>query len=109
MRQNKPRPRDCTIVMDSKLFQRVARALADPTRFALLERISREGEVACMTLVEEFPITQATISHHLKELTGAELVASRKEGKCCHFTLRRDTLDAYRAQLAARLTGLPVQ
>lgn len=89
--------------MDGKRFNKVAKALSDPQRFALLVRIGREAEVACMALVQEFPITQATISHHLKELAGAGLVVCRREGKCCHFAFNAQALAAYQAELARRL------
>lgn len=89
--------------MDSALFTKVAKVLADPQRFAILERIAKEAECPCIKLVEEFSITQATISHHLKELASADLVAVRRGGKCAYFSLRRDTLDAYQAELAGRL------
>lgn len=89
--------------MDAQAFARVSKALADPQRFALLERIAQGPEVACMTLVAEFPITQATISHHLKELSRAGLVTTRKEGKCCHFAVQRDVIERYRAELARRV------
>ncbi len=89
--------------MDLELFQRVAKALADPQRFALLERIAREPEVPCMVLVDEFNITQATISHHLKELGEAKLIVCRREGKCCHFKLRAETFSAYQKELVRRV------
>lgn len=94
--------------MDQKLFHKVAKALSDPQRFALLERIARSQacptcECPCATLVDEFPITQATISHHLKELSNAELITMRRSGKCGYFSVRADTLDAYRDELASRL------
>lgn len=90
--------------MEVALFNKVAKALSDPQRFAILERIARESaECPCIKLVEGFAITQATISHHLKELANAELIDVRREGKCAHFSIRRDTLDAYRAELSRRL------
>ncbi len=91
--------------MDAVLFAKIAKVLSDPQRFAILERIAREPECACLKIVEEFPITQATISHHLKELAGAELVDVRREGKCAHFTVKRETIEAYQAELARRLTA----
>ncbi|TSA39599.1 ArsR family transcriptional regulator [bacterium] len=89
--------------MEPESFQRIAKALADPQRFALLERIAREPEVACMALVGEFDITQATISHHLKELGAAGLIDCRREGKCCHFKLRSQTFAEYQNELARRV------
>jgi len=87
-------------------MQRIARALADPHRFSILERIAREPEVACKTLVAEFPITQATISHHLKELVAAELIESRRVGQCAMLSRRDGVLNNFINQLEARL--LPI-
>lgn len=94
-------------MMDPRQFQAVAKALADPQRFAMLERIARsDGEVACMALVQELPITQATISHHIKELANAGLITCRKEGKCGFFRVDRRTLTAYQRELRTRLATL---
>jgi ArsR family transcriptional regulator len=82
---------------------RISKALADPQRFAILERIAAEPEVACKDLVAEFPITQATISHHLKELVSADLIESRKVGQCAMLCCRRDILSGYLHQLTHRL------
>ena len=82
---------------------RISKALADPQRFAILERIAAEPEVACKDLVAEFPITQATISHHLKELVAADLIESRKIGQCAMLCCRQDILSGYLQQLTRRL------
>ena len=84
-------------------MQRIARALADPQRFSILERIAREPEVACKTLVAEFSITQATISHHLKELVAAELIESRRVGQCAMLSRRDAVLNDFISQLEGRL------
>ena len=90
--------------MTSKQFQHVARALADPQRFAILERIASErGELACKTLVQEFSVSQATISHHLKELSEAGLIECRREAQSAFFSLRRDVMEAYRKELGRRM------
>jgi ArsR family transcriptional regulator, arsenate/arsenite/antimonite-responsive transcriptional repressor len=84
-------------------MQRITRALSDPQRFAILERIAAEPEVACKQLVAEFPITQATISHHLKELVAAELIDSRRVGQCAMLARREMVLNEYVTQLHQRL------
>lgn len=89
--------------MDDAAFNLIAKALADPQRFAILERISRRDDCPCMEIVSESSITQATISHHLKELVNADLISVRREGKCGYFTLKPQTLAAYQAELAQRL------
>lgn len=85
-------------------FHRIAKALADPQRFALLEAISVAGEeLPCKRLVERFPVTQATISHHLKELGNAGLIELRREGQFVYLSPRPATLSAYCAELRRRL------
>ena len=89
--------------MDAVQFTRVAKALADPRRFALLEMIAAEDEVACKRMVEALPVSQATISHHLKELATAGLIEARREGQCGHYRARPETVAAYVAELERRL------
>ena len=51
-----------------------AKALAHPTRIAILEHL--ENQTCCFTgdLVEVFPLAQSTVSQHLKELKKAGLI-----------------------------------
>ncbi len=84
-------------------FQRITRAIADPQRFAILQRIAADREVACKQLVADFPITQATISHHLKELVAADLIQSRRVGQCAMLSRRDPVIDEYLRQLSERL------
>ena len=87
-------------------FERIAKALADPRRFALLEAISEGGECPQARLCSFFPINKATISHHLKELAQAGLVEPEKEGQFMHYRVNRDTLKAYSDELLRRV-GAP--
>lgn len=86
--------------LGEKDFLRIAKAMADPRRFDILQRIaSADKELACSVLREELPITPATLSHHLKELNDAGLLEIRKESKCIHMKLRRDVWKKYLAKL----------
>ena len=82
-------------------FRLISRALADPTRHEILNTIGQcPGSTPCSTIRPEFPLSAATLSHHMKELEAAGLVDSHKEGKFVSYTLRRDTLQAYIQRLA---------
>ena len=90
--------------MEAESFVKVSKTLADPQRFAILERIAREpGELACKALVAEFDVSQATISHHLKELSNAGLIEGRREGQCMYLRARRAALEAYHRELGRRV------
>ncbi|MBR3194279.1 metalloregulator ArsR/SmtB family transcription factor [Bosea sp. (in: a-proteobacteria)] len=59
----------------------VMRALADPTRRAVFERISACEEITVAELTRGSGVTQGAISQHLKSLKQAGLVAERPEGR----------------------------
>jgi ArsR family transcriptional regulator len=83
----------------NKEFQRIAKTVADPRRFEILQRVAETKELACSELRAEIPVTAATLSHHVKELHDAGLIEIRKESKCIHMKLRRDVWTKYLAQL----------
>ncbi|HEX4154201.1 MAG TPA: helix-turn-helix domain-containing protein [Acidobacteriaceae bacterium] len=92
----KPRAKSLT----NDQMQAIARALADPRRFAILQQIAHKNTMPCTALEEQQIISPATISHHLKELADAGLVGVQREGRCANLTLRRDIWKAYLGQLA---------
>ena len=91
--------------MDAEQFHRVSRALADPRRMEILERIARSDEVACAALAGESDVSQPTISHHLKELSVAGLVKPRREAKFCFYRLDRKVWAEYLAEMRRRVPG----
>jgi len=86
-------------------FLRIAKALADARRFAILERIAGSGDAACQHLCDEFPVSQPTMSHHLRLLVDAGLIETRRDGQYVHYRLRVETVRAYIATLESRLTS----
>jgi ArsR family transcriptional regulator len=80
-------------------FQRVAKALADPRRFEILEVIAVNHELSCGEIVEQFTVSQATVSHHIKELVNAGLAESRREGQYCYYRVCPEVLADYIAEL----------
>jgi DNA-binding transcriptional ArsR family regulator len=63
---------------------RVFRALADPSRRAIFERLTR-GEAAVRDLTPRFRISQPAVSQHLAVLRDAGLVAERREGRLAYY------------------------
>jgi ArsR family transcriptional regulator len=90
-------------VVDAEQFQRIAKALADPRRFEILEHIAQQAEVGCRRLCGCFPVRQATISHHLKELASAGLVESRRDGQFVYYRTRPAVLGSYMEELRRRM------
>lgn len=90
----------------------VLKALADPKRFELLERIATAScPMGCSVLRPSMAISPATLSHHIKELESAGLIEVTREGKFHFLSLRPGVLDSLIACLEqlrpAACTPLP--
>ncbi len=79
----------------------ISRAVADPRRFAMLQQIAQERELACTGLRARDCIRPATISHHLKELQAAGLVSAEREGRGMKLSFERHVWQAYLRQLSS--------
>jgi DNA-binding transcriptional ArsR family regulator len=84
-------------------FERIAKALADPRRFAMLEAISSACECPNQGLCSGFPVSKATVSHHIKELAQAGLIESEREGQYKSYRVRQDIVNAYAAEVIRRV------
>lgn len=73
-------------------FQDSFKALSDPTRREILNLL-RAGPMAAGELLEHFPITGASLSHHLSILRHAGLIDDEKKGKYIYYTLNTSVLD----------------
>ncbi len=68
------------------------RALADPTRRAIFERLCREGDQTVVALTAQAGISQPAVSKHLGVLKRAGLVRDRHEGRKTHYSARVEAL-----------------
>jgi ArsR family transcriptional regulator len=86
--------------LSEEQVQAIARAVADPRRFAILQQIASNSVCPCSAVREQQPIGAATISHHMKELSDAGLISVDHQGRSAELTFQREVWDAYLAQLA---------
>ncbi len=62
-----------------------AKALAHPARIAIIEHILKTKQCICNDLVDKMPLSQSTISQHLKELKQAGIIKGEIDGtKMCY-------------------------
>lgn len=86
----------------------ILKALADPNRYALLERVARAaGELGCSDVRSALRISPATLSHHVKELEAAALIDIRRKGKFVYLSPRPGAIEALIAALAGLRATCP--
>jgi DNA-binding transcriptional ArsR family regulator len=71
-------------VKDNRIAK-YAKALAHPARVAILQLLLKKQACICGDIVDELPLSQSTVSQHLKELKEAGLIKGEIEGvKVCY-------------------------
>jgi len=71
------------------------KALADETRVKIFNMLS-EGELCACRILEEFNITQPTLSYHMKILCDSGLVDGRRDGVWINYSINKNGLDSLR-------------
>jgi DNA-binding transcriptional ArsR family regulator len=71
-------------IKDNKIAK-YAKALAHPARVAILQLLIKKQTCICGDIVDELPLSQSTVSQHLKELKEAGLIKGDIDGvKVCY-------------------------
>lgn len=71
---------------------RIFRALADPTRRAIFEELTRQGEQTVHALTRYSGVSQPAVSKHLTVLKRAKLVRHRRDGRETHYRAQPQAL-----------------
>jgi ArsR family transcriptional regulator len=91
--------------MDRSGIEKISKALADKTRLRIFEAISATDHMNCGEIVSMRGVTGATVSHHLKILNEAGLIACRREGQFVYSHAVPDTIAAYTRALGRIARG----
>ena len=76
----------------------VFKALADPARVRIVNMLATsDGPVCVCHLIDPLGLSQPTVSHHLKKLTDAGLLAREQRGKWAYFSLRPEAMETLAA------------
>lgn len=85
----------CEVLMTIEKAAEICKALSDSNRLKITTLLTK-GEMCACELLEEFNITQPTLSHHMKVLSDAGLVTWRKSGKNTYYQINCDTFSQFR-------------
>ncbi len=91
--------------MDHAEIEKISKALADETRLKIFETISATKHMNCGEIVSMGGVTPATVSHHLKILSDAGLIACRRKGQFVYSEAVPETIAAYAQALAKMARG----
>lgn len=80
-----------------RAFAAYHKALADPTRLRLLQRLA-ERPATVTELIDYVDLSQPLVSWHLRRLRAAGVVDTRRTGREVICTISRDALDYFRAR-----------
>jgi DNA-binding transcriptional ArsR family regulator len=78
--------------MSQPVANLVFRALSDPTRRAIFEELTRQGEQSVHALTRFAGVSQPAVSKHLNVLKRARLVRHRRDGRETHYRAQPDAL-----------------
>lgn len=85
-------------IRDNKIAK-YAKALAHPARVAILQILVKKQACICGDIVEELPLSQSTVSQHLKELKESGLIKGEIEGAKVCYCIDKKEWDNARAYL----------
>ena len=86
--------------MDVRKVERISKALSDPSRIAMLQQLAqKENCLYCHEISDFVDLSQPSISHHVKQLSDADLIFAEKEGRQVKYKLNKTVLDEYVAFL----------
>jgi ArsR family transcriptional regulator len=91
--------------MDRAEVEKISKALSDQTRLRIFEAISATNHMTCGEIVSMRGVTPATVSHHLKILSEARLIACRRKGQFVYSQAIPETIAAYTRALAKIARG----
>ncbi len=93
-------PRPIDISFDDEQLAGIFKALAHPARLTIIEHLKRVNCCVCGEIVEILPLSQSTVSQHLKHLKTAGLVKGEIEGPRTCYCIDHDILNRFKAAVA---------
>ena len=85
---------------------KILRAMSDPKRLRIVDMLSC-GELCACRILEEFHITQPTLSHDMRVLAEAGIINQRREGKNIYYSLNSEVLSTMYQNLGKMFEDKP--
>jgi ArsR family transcriptional regulator len=82
------------------------KALSHPARLAILQTLAQRGACICGEIVSVMPLSQATVSQHLKILKNADLITGEIDGQRSCYCINTDTIRELREKFGVLFGSL---
>ncbi|MFN8250527.1 MAG: metalloregulator ArsR/SmtB family transcription factor [Ferruginibacter sp.] len=86
-----------------------AKAMSHPARIAILKILAQRNECICGEIVEVLPLSQSTVSQHLKELKNAGLVNGTVDGPRSCYCINWKAFEKFMSEFSFLFNKLKVQ
>lgn len=73
----------------------ISKALGHPARVAIVDYLIKVDTCICGDIVNELPLSQPTVSQHLRELKNAGIIQGTIEGNAICYCLNQSTLESF--------------
>ncbi len=87
-------------------YSKTLKALADPKRLRIVDMLSC-GELCACRILEEFNVTQPTLSHDMQVLSESGLINARRDGKWAYYSLNIENLNAFYQEFKVLISDKP--
>ncbi len=84
----------------------IARALGHPARVAIIEYLAKSNVCICGDIVDVLPLSQSTVSQHLRELKNAGLIKGEIEGTSVNYCISEKGWNEAKEMLGLFLTNI---
>lgn len=82
--------------MNAKQVERISKALGDSYRIKIIEAIkNQDGWLQCGSVLDMLNLAQSTVSHHIKQLTDADLLIVEKDGRNARYQINKEVFAEY--------------
>ena len=88
-----------TFSTDLQELALIAKALGHPARIAIMQTLAQRNSCICGEIVEVLPLSQATVSQHLKVLRKAGWIEGTVEGTAVNYCLHDDNIVWFREKV----------
>lgn len=87
---------DSSLNFDLEKFSHICKALGHPTRIEIVQYLKKINRCVCQEIVDVLPLSQSTVSQHLKILKEAGVIQGEVEGPRTCYCLNQDVITRYK-------------